>query len=88
MLRFNMAYMSDINCKYIVDIAKDIIDLSVYGKAQNQSYNRLANFTDKFGYRLAGTENLENAIGKYHTVDSYYHQCVVKLIFHIYYMTS
>lgn len=44
------------------DIANEIIDLSVYGKAQNQSYNRLANFTDKYGYRLAGTENLENAI--------------------------
>ncbi|XP_052275920.1 carboxypeptidase Q-like isoform X2 [Dreissena polymorpha] len=44
------------------DIANQIIDLSVYGAAQNQSYNRLANFTDMFGYRLAGTVNLENAI--------------------------
>ena len=50
---------------FVSDIAKDIIDLSVHGAAQNQSYNRLANFTDKFGYRLAGSKNLEDAIGKY-----------------------
>ena len=58
-----MAYY--IKSLHTVDTAKDIIDLAVYGAAQNQSYNRLANFTDKFGYRLAGTENLENAIGMY-----------------------
>lgn len=44
------------------DIAKEIIDLAVHGKAQNESYERLASFTDKFGSRLAGTTNLENAI--------------------------
>ena len=46
-----------------VDVAEKIIDLAVNGKAQNESYNRLANFTDKFGSRIAGLENLENAIG-------------------------
>lgn len=49
----------------VVDTANDIIDLSVNGKAQNQSYNRLAAFVDKFGSRIAGSQNLENAIGKY-----------------------
>lgn len=44
------------------DIAKQIIDLAVYGNAQNESYNRLAYLTDTFGPRLAGSENLENAI--------------------------
>lgn len=44
------------------DIAADIIQLSVHGKAQNQSYNRLATFVDKFGSRIAGSQNLENAI--------------------------
>ncbi|KAJ8306256.1 hypothetical protein KUTeg_016801 [Tegillarca granosa] len=43
-------------------IADQIIKLSVNGAAQNQSYNRLATFVDKFGSRLAGTQNLENAI--------------------------
>lgn len=49
-------------------MANQIINLSVYGAAQNESYNRLANFTDKFGYRLAGTQNLEDAIGLFDTV--------------------
>ncbi|XP_052767631.1 carboxypeptidase Q-like [Mya arenaria] len=44
------------------DVANRIIDLSLNGAAQNQSYNRLATFTDKFGYRLAGSQNLEDAI--------------------------
>lgn len=44
------------------DIADKIIKLSVHGAAQNQSYNRLANLTDKFGSRLAGTQTLEDAI--------------------------
>ncbi|XP_055956718.1 carboxypeptidase Q-like [Patella vulgata] len=43
-------------------IANKIINLAVHGAAQNQSYNRLANFTDKFGNRIAGSQNLENAI--------------------------
>ncbi|KAL4237559.1 hypothetical protein ACF0H5_002273 [Mactra antiquata] len=42
--------------------AEKIINLSVYGAAQNQSYNRLAELTDKFGYRLAGSQTLEDAI--------------------------
>ena len=50
---------------YFEGIAKDIIDLAVHGKAQNESYNRLAKFTDKFGSRLAGSNSLENAIGIY-----------------------
>ena len=49
---------------FFSDIAKDIIELAVHGKAQNESYNRLANFTDKFGPRLAGSQALEDAIGK------------------------
>ncbi|XP_050403972.2 carboxypeptidase Q [Patella vulgata] len=44
------------------DVANQIINLSLKGAAQNQSYNRLADFTDKFGSRIAGSQNLENAI--------------------------
>ncbi|KGL73278.1 Carboxypeptidase Q, partial [Tinamus guttatus] len=43
-------------------IAKDIIDLAVYGKAQNRSYERLAVFADTIGPRLSGSENLDAAI--------------------------
>ncbi|KAK3595922.1 hypothetical protein CHS0354_032429 [Potamilus streckersoni] len=39
-----------------------IIQLAVYGAARNQSYNRLAELTDKFGGRLSGSAALENAI--------------------------
>ncbi|NXT21326.1 CBPQ Carboxypeptidase, partial [Syrrhaptes paradoxus] len=44
------------------DIAKSIIDLSVYGKAQNRSYERLAVFADTVGPRLSGSKNLDTAI--------------------------
>ncbi|XP_060604455.1 carboxypeptidase Q-like [Ruditapes philippinarum] len=44
------------------DVANQIINLSVYGAAQNQSYNRLAALADKFGPRLAGSQTLEDAI--------------------------
>lgn len=44
------------------EIAKKIIDYSLNGSGQNQSYNRLAEFTDKFGARISGSQNLENAI--------------------------
>ncbi|XP_034031089.1 carboxypeptidase Q-like [Thalassophryne amazonica] len=44
------------------DVAKRIIDLAVYGAAQNRSYARLANFTDTIGNRVSGSENLETAI--------------------------
>ncbi|KAM4689765.1 carboxypeptidase Q isoform 1-T2 [Discoglossus pictus] len=44
------------------DIAKDIINLAVYGKAQNRSYDRLARFVDTIGNRMSGSENLKNAI--------------------------
>ncbi|KAL5008385.1 hypothetical protein ScPMuIL_013966 [Solemya velum] len=44
------------------DIANKIIDLAVHGSAQNQTYNRLAYMTDRFGNRIAGSRNLEHAI--------------------------
>ncbi|XP_043921564.1 carboxypeptidase Q isoform X2 [Protopterus annectens] len=43
-------------------VVKDIINLTVYGKAQNRSYNRLALFTDTIGNRVSGSENLNKAI--------------------------
>lgn len=44
------------------DVAKAIINLAVYGKYQNRSYERLALLVDTVGPRLSGTENLEKAI--------------------------
>ncbi|KAM6216094.1 carboxypeptidase Q [Rhynchocyon petersi] len=44
------------------DVAKAIINLAVYGKAQNRSYERLALLVDAVGPRLSGSENLEKAI--------------------------
>ncbi|XP_050796975.1 carboxypeptidase Q isoform X1 [Gopherus flavomarginatus] len=44
------------------DIAKAIINLAVYGNAQNRSYERLARFVDTIGPRLSGSKNLEMAI--------------------------
>ncbi|OPL21064.1 carboxypeptidase q, partial [Mytilus galloprovincialis] len=44
------------------EAANAIINLSVHGRARNQSYDRLATFVDKFGSRIAGSQNLENAI--------------------------
>lgn len=44
------------------DVAEKIIDYSLNGPGQNQSYDRLALFTDTFGSRIAGSQNLENAI--------------------------
>ncbi|XP_013390053.1 carboxypeptidase Q-like [Lingula anatina] len=44
------------------DVAQQIIDFTVNGKGKGQTYNRLATFTDKFGNRIAGSQNLENAI--------------------------
>ncbi|KAM6171248.1 carboxypeptidase Q [Erethizon dorsatum] len=44
------------------DVAKAIIDLAVYGKSQNRSYERLALLVDTVGPRLSGSENLEKAI--------------------------
>lgn len=43
-------------------IAQKIIDLAVYGKAQNRSYERLASFTDTVGNRVSGSRNLDLAI--------------------------
>ncbi|XP_066539109.1 carboxypeptidase Q-like isoform X2 [Hoplias malabaricus] len=44
------------------DIAQKIIELAVYGKAQNRSYERLAVFADKIGHRVSGSKNLDLAI--------------------------
>ncbi|KAG8570365.1 hypothetical protein GDO81_011240 [Engystomops pustulosus] len=44
------------------DVAKSIIDLAVYGSAQNRSYERLALFVDTIGNRISGSDNLNNAI--------------------------
>ncbi|KAL4616910.1 carboxypeptidase Q isoform X2 [Arapaima gigas] len=44
------------------NVAKKIIDLAVYGKAQNRSYEKLAAFTDTIGNRMSGSQNLELAI--------------------------
>ena len=44
------------------EIASKIIDYSLNGPGQNQSYNRLAQFVDKYGPRISGSENLEDAI--------------------------
>lgn len=44
------------------DVAKQIIDLAVFGAAQNRSYNRLAHFTDTVGNRVSGSHSLEMAI--------------------------
>lgn len=43
-------------------IAQKIIDLAVYGNAQNRSYERLAAFTDTVGNRVSGSRNLDLAI--------------------------
>ncbi|XP_008289973.1 carboxypeptidase Q [Stegastes partitus] len=44
------------------DVAKQIIDLAVFGAAQNRSYRRLADFTDTIGNRVSGSQNLDLAI--------------------------
>lgn len=48
------------------DVAKQIIDLAVFGAAQNRSYRRLADFTDTIGNRVSGSPNLEMAIKYMH----------------------
>ncbi|XP_077577209.1 carboxypeptidase Q-like [Stigmatopora nigra] len=48
------------------DVAKQIIDLAVFGPAQNRSYRRLADFTDAIGNRVSGSVNLEMAIKYMH----------------------
>lgn len=44
------------------DVAKRIIELAVFGAAQNRSYSRLADFTDTIGNRVSGSQNLDMAI--------------------------
>ncbi len=39
-----------------------IMNYSLTGPGQNQSYNRLATFVDKYGARISGSEALEDAI--------------------------
>lgn len=43
-------------------VAKQIIDLAVFGGAQNRSYRRLADFTDTIGNRVSGSHDLDMAI--------------------------
>ena len=44
------------------ETADAIIKYLLHGPGQNQSYNRLATFVDKYGARISGSENLEDAI--------------------------
>nr|XP_015831217.2 carboxypeptidase Q [Nothobranchius furzeri] len=44
------------------DVAKRIIELAVFGAAQNRSYKRLADFADTIGSRVSGSPNLDMAI--------------------------
>ncbi|XP_041843770.1 carboxypeptidase Q-like [Melanotaenia boesemani] len=48
------------------DVAKQIIELAVFGPAQNRSYRRLADFTDTIGNRVSGSQNLDMAIKYMH----------------------
>ncbi|MED6267004.1 hypothetical protein CHARACLAT_007758, partial [Characodon lateralis] len=48
------------------DLAKHIIELAVFGAAQNRSYRRLADFADTVGNRVSGSQNLEMAIKYMH----------------------
>lgn len=43
-------------------IANKIVKSIVEGEFKGTTYDRLATFTDKFGPRFTGTENLENSI--------------------------
>ncbi|XP_040586354.1 carboxypeptidase Q isoform X3 [Mesocricetus auratus] len=44
------------------DVAKAIINLAVYGKHQNRSYERLGLLVDTVGPRMSGSKSLEKAI--------------------------
>lgn len=44
------------------NIVNKIIEQSTSGTGKHQSYDRLAEFTDKFSNRIAGSQNLENSI--------------------------
>ena len=44
------------------DIASKIIEYSLSGPGENQSYNRLAAFVDRYGSRISGSANLEESI--------------------------
>lgn len=45
------------------DVVEEIVNYSLSGPGQNQSYDRLAAFTDAFGSRLSGTD--ESAFNLY-----------------------
>jgi len=44
------------------DVANRIIQTALAGSFKGRTYNELSYFVDKFGSRVAGSENLENAI--------------------------
>lgn len=44
------------------NVAEQIINLALFGAAQNRSYRRLADFTDTIGSRVSGSRSLEMAI--------------------------
>ncbi|XP_071798668.1 carboxypeptidase Q-like [Asterias amurensis] len=44
------------------DVANQIMDFVVNGSAKGQAYDRLAVFTDTFGSRFTGSQNLEDSI--------------------------
>ena len=48
----------------VPDVANQIMEYIVNGSGKGQAYNRLALFTDTFGNRLVGSENLEKSIGE------------------------
>lgn len=43
-------------------IVENIINATIYGQFKNFTYDELAVFVDKFGNRIAGSQNLEDAI--------------------------
>ncbi|CAN7994342.1 unnamed protein product, partial [Ixodes hexagonus] len=43
-------------------VVKTIIESVMYGPEQNQTYKELAKFVDRFGSRMAGSQNFENSI--------------------------
>ncbi|XP_066251112.1 carboxypeptidase Q-like isoform X2 [Euwallacea similis] len=54
------------------DTANTIINSLINGKYKGRTYKELAKFVDKFGARVSGTENLENAIDyALHTMEQY-----------------
>ncbi|KAL4237557.1 hypothetical protein ACF0H5_002271 [Mactra antiquata] len=44
------------------NVTDQLIQLAVNGSAKGQLYNRLADFVDRYGSRISGSQNLENSI--------------------------